>query len=898
VIKTLDNAIEIVNIETEMKRSYLDYAMSVIVSRALPDCRDGMKPVHRRILFAMYESNYFHDKPYKKSARIVGDVMGKYHPHGNDAIYLSLVRMAQDFALRIPLIDGQGNFGSMDGDAPAQMRYTEARLAKISSFILEDLAFDTVNFRDNYDGSEVEPEVLPARFPQLLVNGVSGIAVGMATNIPTHNLGEVIDAALAYIENSNVTVEELLELVPGPDFPTGGIIMGMQKAKRALATGRGSVPVKAKSHFEEIGNRDAIIITEVPYQVNKAELLMHVEQLVRNKDIEGIAEIRDESNKLGVRMVIEIKKDATSSIVLNQLMKMTQLSTSISYNMLALRHNRPTLMGLRDFIMAFVEFREEVVERRTRFLLGKARNRAHILIGLAIAVSNIDAIIIMIKSSRDTAEARSRLTETAWKATNVIPLLNLVQDDRNHPDGEYCKLTLEQANAILDMKLQRLTALEKDRIDNELHALANEIGKYLQILSSKEQIMSVISEELKEIKEKFGTPRLTHIEANENELSIEELIEKEDMVVTITMSGYIKCVPLATYRAQRRGGKGRFGVNMQDEDYTTDVIITHTHETLLFFSDAGKVYTSRVYKLPVGTPQSKGRAIVNILPIAQGERITTVVSLPADKENWPNYSILFSTSSGSVRRNSLSAFSNIPSGGKIAIKMDSGDRLVGVIICDSNAHILLATKLGKAIRFPISSLRVFQSRTSAGVRGIKLQNKDVVISMTALQGSEIAQEIKDQYLRIPSNIRMTLAGATSILEATAILGGIDIGELDIELVMKLAQKEEFILSVTERGYGKRTSAYEYRITNRGGSGILNITTSARNGNMVASLPVANNDVMLVTDGGKMIRISLNDVRITGRNTMGVKMIDMLVSEKVVSVSKIIENNDDQEDENE
>lgn len=882
------SSVESITIENEMRRSYLDYAMSVIVSRALPDVRDGLKPVHRRILYAMHEMNNYHDKPYKKSARVVGEVIGKYHPHGNDAIYLSLVRMAQDFALRVPLVDGQGNFGSMDGDAPAAMRYTEVRLEKITSTVLEDLDFQTVDFHDNYDGSEKEPSVLPTKFPNLLVNGTNGIAVGMATNMPSHNLGEVIDACCAYIANPDITIEELLNIVPGPDFPTGGIIMGRERPRIALATGRASIVVRSRVDFEEIGGRNAIVVKELPYQVNKSELLKHIEGLCKDKVIEGIHEMRDESNKLGVRMVIELKKDAIPDVVLNQLYKFSSLQSSFAVNMLALNHGRPMMMNLRDIIVAFVNFREEVVTRRIAFLLNKARNRAHTLIGLSLAVANIDEVIALIKSSSDPHIAKARLMERDWEASTVIPLLKLVDDYRNELNGNLCKFTEEQATAILEMRLQRLTGLERDKIEAELVALGQEISGHLETLASRELLMNIIVEELGDIKARFATPRRTEIQESEDELEMEDLIAREEMVVTITMGGYIKRVPLATYRAQRRGGRGRSAMTTYDDDATTDVIVSWTHAPMLFFTDVGKVYRMKVYRLPLSTPQAKGRAIINLLPLAQSEKVTNVTAMPEDQTTWDSLSIVFATAKGNIRRNDLSAFSNIQSNGKIAIKLDDDDKLIGVMICNQSDHVMLCTKLGKALRFPVEELRVFKSRASDGVRGIKLAQKgDAVVSMAILNESKVAIEKRDEFLKLPESARMhcKYQGETSLLQEAMSAQGIT--TLNLDEASELANLEQFILTITENGYGKRTSAYEYRITGRGGQGVLNIDTSERNGPVVASMPVEESDqIILLTDAGTLIRTKVKDIRITGRSAMGVKVMNLKDGEKVISVTRI------------
>jgi DNA gyrase subunit A len=877
-----------VSISDEMKTAYLDYAMSVIVSRALPDVRDGLKPVHRRVIYSMKELGNMPDKPYKKSARIVGDTMAKYHPHGDSAIYNSLVRMAQDFSLREPLVDGQGNFGSMDGDSPAQMRYTEVRLAKIATTLIDDINLNTVDFVDNYDGSESEPTVLPAKFPNLLVNGASGIAVGMATNIPTHNLGEVVDACCHYIDNPQATIEEMLEHVPAPDFPTGGIILGHGRARGALSTGRGSVIVRAKTEAEEIGGKQAIVVKEIPYQVNKAELLKKIEDLAKNKIIEGISELRDESNKLGVRMVIELKKGVHYEVVLNQLFKYTQLQVSFAYNMLALDGGRPQLMNLLDVIRAFVRFRKEVVTRRTNHLLNKAREKAHTLIGLFIAVANIDEVIRLIKASPDPQSAREALMARMWDAQDVIPLLKLVDDYRNKLDGTSCYFTEEQARAILDMKLQKLTGLEKDKIDEGLRVLAEEIQEYLSILGSQERLYNIIKDELRETKEKYATPRRTTVEINEAEVDIEDLIAKEDMVVTTTMSGYIKRVPLATYRAQRRGGRGRSAVAMRDEDFTNEIIVTNTHAPLLFFSDKGKVYKCKVYRLPQGTPQSKGRAMINLFPLDEDERIETIMAMPEDEEKWKEMNIVFVTSSGNVRRNSLADFVNINAAGKIAIRLDDADKLVGVRVCNDEDHILIATREGKALRFPLDKLRVFKSRTSDGVRGIKLaQEDDAVVSVAILKDSRIDIEKREKFLRIPLETRRDIAKCLTIEEADQHLQNLDEHELSAEEIYELAVAEEFLLAVTENGYGKRTSAYEYRTSGRGGQGIFNIDTSERNGKVVTTRAVCDHDdVILVTNGGTLIRTSVDDIRITGRNAKGVRIINTREDEKVISLTRI------------
>jgi DNA gyrase subunit A len=883
-----------VSIEDEMKSSYLDYAMSVIVSRAIPDARDGLKPVHRRILYAMHESGCDWNKPYRKSARIVGEVMGKYHPHGDSAIYDSLVRMAQPFSLRLPLIDGQGNFGSMDGDSPAAMRYTESRLAKAAHALLADIDKETVDFRENYDGSEMEPIVLPAQFPNLLVNGAGGIAVGMATNIPPHNLGEVIDGCCLYIDNNDVTAEELMEVVQGPDFPTGGIILGKSGIRSAINSGRGSVIIRGKAEIEEIRpGKMAIVITEIPYQVNKAKMVERIAELVREKKLEGISDLRDESDKAGVRVVVELKRDAIGEVVLAQLYSYTPLQTSFGVNMLALDYGRPKLMNLKDVLASFVTFREEVITKRTLYLLGKARERAHVLIGLSIAVANIDEVIHLIRSAPDPAAAKAALMERDWNAEDVRSLIALVDDSGNEIRDGKCYFTETQAKAILEMRLQRLTGLEQDKINAELSELATEITDYLEILGSRERLMTILRDELLAIKDQFATPRRTAIEINEFEQDIEDLIQKEDMVVTVTMGGYIKRVPLSTYRAQRRGGKGRSGVTMHDEDITTDVFISNTHTPMLFFSTAGKAYKLKVYKLPLGSPQSKGRALVNIFPLAENEKINNVMPLPEDESLWDQLHIMFATASGNVRRNDLSDFKSVQSNGKIAMRLDEGDSLVGVHVCQDTDHILLAANDGKCLRFPVDAVRVFKSRTSDGVRGMKLADGDKVISMSVLKGAEIEMEKRDAFLRIPVETRMKLAEEGA--DVATLLAGLDIA-LPQEEILALAKGEEFILTMTENGYGKRTSAYEYRITNRGGSGIVNIITSERNGSVIASFPVLETDqIMLITNKGKLIRCPVHDIRIAGRNTQGVTLLKTAADERVMSAARIADDGEGEGD---
>jgi len=884
-----DQTVISIGIEDEMKRSYMDYAMSVIVSRAIPDVRDGLKPVHRRILYSMYESGFYANKPYKKSARIVGDVIGKYHPHGDTAVYDSLVRMAQDFSLRVPLIDGQGNFGSMDGDSAAAMRYTESRLAKISHTLLEDIDKETVDFQANYDGSESEPKVIPAMFPNLLVNGTGGIAVGMATNIPPHNLGEIIDACVLYIDNNNIEISELISVVKGPDFPTGGIILGSSGIQSAYLTGRGSVVFRGKCEIEDNNNRQAIIISEMPYMVNKAKLVEKIADLVHEKKIEGISDLRDESNKDGVRVVIEIKRDAVAEVVLNQLYSFTQLQTSFGVIMLALDEGMPKVMNLKEVISAFVKFREVVITRRTIFLLNKARDKAHILLGIRIAVSNIDEIIRIIKSASNPNDAKDQLMEKSWSCSDIANLIKLVDDKAIIGADGKIHLTEAQAKAILEMRLQRLTAMEKDKLEADLTELSKEITEYIDILSSREKLLSILKSELLKVREDYATPRLTEIIQSDFEYDMEDLIQKEDMVVTVTLSGYIKRVPLATYRAQKRGGKGRSGLSMRDEDILTQLFVGNTHTPMLFFSNIGQVYSLKLYKLPLGNPQSKGRPIVNLLPLKEGEVINNIMPMPENQEEWDNMHIMFATSKGNIRRNDLSDFKKIQANGKIAIRLDEDDSLVNVMACSEDDHILLASRQGKAVRFPVNAVRVFRSRTSDGVRGMKLADGDKVISMTILHGIKASMEEREAYLTIPVEKRLEIAKGDQ--EFTAEELGVSLSK---EQIIELAKAEEFILTISENGFGKRTSAYHYRITNRGGSGIVNMVLSAKTGDVVASMPANMNDeIMLITNNGKLIRCKLDSVRITGRSTSGVILFKTDKGERVVSASLIAETSEEE-----
>ncbi|MGB8276276.1 MAG: DNA gyrase subunit A [Alphaproteobacteria bacterium] len=879
-----------VSIEEEMKRSYLDYAMSVIVSRALPDVRDGLKPVHRRILYAMKEVGYDWNRPYRKSARIVGDVMGKYHPHGDAAIYDAMVRMAQDFSMRLMLVDGQGNFGSMDGDPPAAMRYTEARLAKPAHALLEDIDKETVDFQDNYDNTLKEPTVLPAQFPNLLVNGASGIAVGMATNIPPHNLGEVIDACCAYIDNPEVSNEALIEHLPGPDFPTGGIILGKRGVREAFFTGRGSITIRGRTAFEEIRkDRTAIIVTEVPYQVNKARLLERIAELVRDKQIEGISDLRDESDRDGVRVVIELKRDAQPDIVLNQLFTFTPLQSTFGVNMLALNGGRPELMPLKDMIAAFVAFREQVITRRTVFKLGKARERAHVLLGLAIAVANLDPVIKLIREARDPETAKAGLLSRDWPAADVEPLIALVDEPGRAVKKGVYRLSETQAKAILDLRLQRLTGLEREKIASELKELVAEITGYLEILRSREKLMKMLREELVAMKAEFATPRRTDLVEVEAEHDIEALIQREDMVVTVSHAGYIKRVPLSTYRAQKRGGKGRAAMATREEDFVSRVFVASTHQPVLFFSTRGIVYKTKVYQLPLGTPQARGKALVNLLPLTSHETITTLMALPEDEQSWGEMFIMFATGRGTVRRNRLSDFTSVMANGKIAMKLEEGDHLVGVATCGESDDVLLSSHAGKCIRFPVTDVRVFAGRQSVGVRGMSLEGDDHVISMSILRHVEAETEERDAYLRLAGAMRRAEG---DVSEETA---ADDLARLGQERFDALHAREEFILTVSERGFGKRTSSYEYRITGRGGKGIANIDITSKTGPVVASFPVrATDQIILVTDGGQIIRCPVDDIRITKRQTQGVVLFNVAENERVVSVTGLGEEEEDGE----
>ena len=876
-----------VSILDEMKRSYLDYAMSVIVARALPDARDGLKPVHRRILYSMYEQGHTPDKKYVKSARVVGDVIGKYHPHGDQSIYDAMVRMAQDFSMRVPLVDGQGNFGSVDGDPPAAYRYTEARLTKSALAVLGDIDKDTVDFQGNYDNSEKEPSVLPAKFPNLLVNGAGGIAVGMATNIPPHNLGEVIDACVALIDDPALSIDDLINIVPGPDFPTGGIILGRQGIRSAYHLGRGSIVMRGKVRIDPLPkDREVIIITEIPYQVNKASMVDRIAELVREKKIEGISEIRDESSREGLRVVIELKRDAVADVVLNQLYRFTPLQSNFPANMLALDGGRPLTMNLRDFLTLFIAFREQVITRRTKFLLNKARDRAHILVGLAIAVANIDEIIRVIRTSPDPTTARDTLMARDWPARDVEAMITLIDDPRHRmaPDGT-ARLSFEQAKAILELRLARLTALGRDEISEELDKLAVEIADYLEILRSRARVQAIIKDELAEAKRDFATPRRTVILEQENEVEDEDLIQREDMVVTVSHAGYVKRVPLSTYRAQRRGGKGRAGMQTRDEDFVSRLFVASTHTPVLFFSSRGQVYKEKVWRLPMAAPNARGKALINILPLEQGERITTIMPLPEDESSWGNLDVMFATTGGNVRRNKLSDFVDVRRSGIIAMKLDEGEAIVDVQICTERDDVLLTAAGGQCIRFPVTDVRVFTGRTSMGVRGIALADNDTLISLSILRHVETTSDERSAYLKM----RRAVAGETSAEEPVDAEGEETSGatQLSSDRYVEMSAQEQVVLTVSINGYGKRTSSYEYRTTGRGGKGIVAMSVNNRNGKLVASFPVEDSDqIMLVTDKGQLIRCPVEGIRIAGRSTQGVIVFDTAEDEHVVSVEHI------------
>jgi DNA gyrase subunit A len=875
-----------VSILDEMKRSYLDYAMSVIVARALPDARDGLKPVHRRILYSMYEQGHTPDKKYVKSARVVGDVIGKYHPHGDQSIYDAMVRMAQDFSMRLPLVDGQGNFGSVDGDPPAAYRYTEARLSRPALEVLGDIDKDTVDFQPNYDGTEKEPVVLPPKFPNLLVNGAGGIAVGMATNIPPHNLGEVIDACVALIENPALGVDDLISIVPGPDFPTGGIILGRQGIRSAYHLGRGSIVMRGKVTIETVRkDREAIIISEIPYQLNKASLVARMAELVHEKKIEGISDLRDESDRDGFRVVVELKRDAMPDVVLNQLYRFTPLQTTFGANMLALDNGRPQVMNLKDMLTLFVAFREQVITRRTKFQLNKARDRAHVLVGLAIAVANIDEIIRVIRTSPDPNTARETLMSRDWSARDVESMITLIDDPRHRlkEDGT-ARLSMEQAKAILDLRLQRLTALGREEISQELDKLALEIKDYLDILRSRARVQAIIKTELAEVKSEFATPRKTVIIEHEGEVEDEDLIQREDMVVTVSHAGYVKRVPLSTYRAQRRGGKGRAAMQTRDEDFVSRLFVASTHTPVLFFSSRGQVYKEKVWRLPVAAPNARGKAMINILPLEQGERITTIMPLPEDESSWANLDVMFATTGGNVRRNKLSDFVDVRRSGIIAMKLDEDEAIVDVQICTEHDDVLLTAAGGQCIRFPVPDVRVFTGRTSMGVRGIALAANNKVISLTILRHMDADAEERAAYLRRANAVRRGGAEDEAGTDSEEASGAIELGE---QRYVEMSAHEQFVLTISENGYGKRSSSFEYRTTGRGGKGIVAMSVNERNGKLVASFPVEDSDqIMLVTDKGQLIRCPVEGIRIAGRSTQGVIVFDTAEDEHVVSVEHI------------
>ncbi len=898
--KTPDGAeptdIKPVSIIEEMKRSYLDYAMSVIVSRALPDVRDGLKPVHRRILYSMSENGYDWNKPYRKSARVVGDVIGKYHPHGDSSIYDALVRMAQPFSMRLPLVDGQGNFGSIDGDSAAAMRYTEVRLEKVAQALTDDLDKDTVDFNPNYDGSEREPSVLPARFPNLLVNGSGGIAVGMATNIPSHNLGEVVDATIRLMDNPDADIEELMEVLPGPDFPTGAMILGRSGIRQAFMTGRGSVVMRSRVTIEQIRkDREALIVTEIPYQVNKSVMVEKIAELVREKRVEGIADLRDESSRDGIRVVIELKRDAVADVVLNQLYRFSQLQTSFGVNMVALNGGRPQLMNLKDVLSAFIAFRETVVTRRTRFLLGKARDRAHVLVGLAIAVANIDEVISVIRNAPDPGTAREQLMTRRWPAADVEALIRLIDDPRHevNDDGTY-NLSEEQARAILDLRLQRLTALGRDEISDELNQLAEEIKGYLEILASRDRVLEIIRNELVEIKTAYATPRRTEIVESDADMEDEDLIAREEMVVTVSHEGYIKRVPLSQYRAQNRGGKGRSGMATKEEDFVTRLFIASTHAPVLFFSSRGIAYKLKVWRLPLGTPQSRGKFIKNILPLQDGERITSILALPEDERSWADLDVVFATRLGTVRRNKLSDFTQVNRNGKIAMKFDDeSDGIVGVETCTEDDDFLLVSALGQCIRFPVGDVRVFKGRDSTGVRGISLADGDELISMTILRHFDASPAERTAFQKQWAAEQRVAgdeeADVEDVVADEAEEEGNGIDALSPERYAEMMLAQQFVLTVNEKGYGKRSSSYEFRISGRGGKGIKATDQSKLDeiGKLVAGFPVEPTDqIMLVSDGGQLIRVPVGQVRIVSRASKGVRIFNTAEDEKVVSVEHI------------
>ncbi|WP_413875355.1 DNA gyrase subunit A [Albidovulum sp.] len=882
-----------VDIAEEMRTAYLDYAMSVIVSRAIPDLRDGLKPVHRRVLYAMHETGNTHDKPYRKSARPVGDTMGKYHPHGDASIYDALVRMAQDFSMSLPLLDGQGNFGSMDGDNPAAMRYTEVRMDKPAAFLLADIEKETVDFQDNYDGKDREPTVLPARFPNMLVNGAGGIAVGMATNIPPHNLGEVIDGTLALIENPDLSIEALMEIIPAPDFPTGGIILGRSGARKAYLEGRGSVIVRARTRVEEIRkDRFAIVLDEIPYQVNKASMIEKIAEMVRDKKIDGIAHVQDESDRVGVRVVIELKRDATAEVVLNQLFRFTPMQTSFGCNMLALNGGRPETLTLRDFLTHFISFREEVVARRTAHELRKARERSHILCGLAVAVSNVDEVVATIRASADPAEARERLMTRRWPAADIAAYIRLIDDPTHkmNEDGTY-NLSETQARAILDLRLQRLTAMGVKEVTDELQELAGRIQDYLDILGSRERIMAIISEELREVREAFAVPRRTEIADWAGDMDDEDLIEREDMVVTVTSGGYIKRTPLAEFRSQRRGGKGLSGMATKEDDVVTTLFVANTHTQLLFFTTEGMVYKLKCWRLPLGGRTAKGKAIVNILPIPQGVSVAAIMPVDVPEDEWEALQIFFATSDGDVRQNALSDFTNVKSNGKIAMKLPDGVSLVNARICDENDDIMLVTAGGRAIRFPTTEVRIFKGRDSTGVRGIRLAGGDGVVSMSVIRHFEASPEERAAYLKQ----RRLMAGVTEDEAPDEEEEAVAEGQLSPERYAEMSAAEDLILTVTAKGSGKISSSHDYPVRGRGGQGVMAMDKAMRGGGLVASFPVEiDEEIMLATSTGQSIRCPVEGISFRSRSAGGVKVFDTGAGEEVVSVARIADQGEDGE----
>ncbi|MEE2944362.1 MAG: DNA gyrase subunit A [Pseudomonadota bacterium] len=886
----------LITIEEEMRNSYLDYAMSVIVSRAIPDLRDGLKPVHRRILYAMHETGNTHEKAYRKSARPVGDVMGKYHPHGDSAIYDALVRMAQDFSMSLPLLDGQGNFGSMDGDNPAAMRYTEVRMDKPAAFVLADIEKDTVDFQDNYDGKDREPTVLPSRFPNMLVNGAGGIAVGMATNIPPHNLGEVCEATLALIDNPDLSSEDLIQYIPGPDFPTGGIMLGRSGARKAYLEGRGSVIIRAKTRVEEIRkDRYAIVIDEIPYQVNKAAMIEKIAEQVREKKVEGVAHVQDESDRNGVRVVVELKRDATAEVVLNQLFRFTPMQTSFGCNMLALNGGRPEQLTLRAFLTSFVDFREEVVARRTAYELRKARERSHILCGLAVAVSNVDEIVATIRSSADAAEAREKLMTRRWPASDIAGYIQLIDDPTHkmNDDGTY-NLSETQARAILELRLQRLTQIGVKEVTDELEELAGKIKEYLEILSSRERIMGLISDELTEVKEKFAVPRRTEIVDWSGDMDDEDLIEREDMVVTVTSGGYIKRTALADFRAQKRGGKGLSGMQTKEEDVVTTLFVANTHTQLLFFTTDGMVYKLKTWRLPLGGRTSKGKAIVNILPIPQGVSIAAIMPVDRDEKEWDDLQVVFCTDHGTVRRNKLSDFTNVKSNGKIAMKFegDSADwKMINARIASNDDDVMLVTNSGRAIRFPATDVRVFNSRASTGVRGVKLGDGDKVVSMSIIRHFDATTDERAAYLKM----RRAVAGATDDEGASDEEASAD-ASISQERYAEMSAAENLILTITSGGAGKLSSSHDYPVRGRGGMGVAAMDKAMRGGDLVASFPVELGDqIMLATSKGQSIRVPVDGISFRSRSAGGVKVFNTGKGEEVVSVAWIAEQNEDEEE---